>query len=253
MRDKNIAGVLALFFGWLGLHRFYLRQTALGVFSVLFFWTGIPFLVGLIDALVFFTMDKDEFDIKYNRNFVKVIRREKRHYRVREPERKIRETPRPSSKKRENAAKAATHKTAGIQKFKDYDYEGAIEEFQKAIELSPEDITLHFNLACSYSLTEQTEKSFYHLDKAVELGFNDFNKIKTHDALAFIRIQPEFEAFEKNNFRRIPDVKTVREEVLDLNQTGDLLEQLQRLGELRERGLLSDEEFAREKKKLLNT
>ena len=144
-------------------------------------------------------------------------------------------------------------KSSGIEKFKDYDYQGAIEDFQKGLELSPDDVTLHFNLACSYSLTEQTEKSFYHLDRAVTLGFNDYNRIKTHDALAFLRIQPDFEAFEKNNYRLSPNLKAVKEEVLDLNETGDLLEQLKRLGELRERGLLSDEEFIKEKKKLLNT
>ncbi len=251
MRDKNITGVLALFFGWIGLHRFYLRQTAMGVLSIVFFWTGIPALIGFIDALVFFTMDKDEFDIKYNRDFVKVIRRDKRRYRVREQQPQYRDAPRPSSKKRENHARAATLKTAGIQKFKDYDYEGALEDFKQAVELSPRDITLHFNLACAYSLTEQPDESFKHLDKAVELGFNDFQKIKTHDALAFLRVQPGFEAFEDNKFRLSPDLAKVREEVLDLNQTGDLLEQLQRLGELRERGLLSEEEFNREKKKLL--
>ncbi|MDP4712061.1 MAG: NINE protein [Saprospiraceae bacterium] len=252
MRDKNIAGVLALFFGWIGLHRFYLRQTALGVLSIVFFWTGIPALIGFIDALVFFTMDKDEFDIKYNKDFVKVIRSDRRKYRAASRESTYQESA-PSSKKRERPPRASALKSSGIEKFKDYDYQGAIEDFQKGLELSPDDVTLHFNLACSYSLTEQTEKSFYHLDRAVTLGFNDYNRIKTHDALAFLRIQPDFEAFEKNNYRLSPNLKAVKEEVLDLNETGDLLEQLKRLGELRERGLLSDEEFIKEKKKLLNT
>lgn len=252
MRDKNIAGILAIFFGWVGLHRFYLKQKALGVLSAVFFWTGIPFLIGLIDALVFFTMDKDEFDIKYNRDFVKVIRSDRRKYRATNREKDYQQTS-PSSKKRETVVGANALKSSGIEKFKDYDYEAAIEDFKKALELLPEDVTLHFNLACSYSLTEKADLSFHHLDKAVLLGFNDFARIKTHDALAFLRIQPEFEAFEKNNFRLDANLEAIKEEVLDLHQTGDLLDQLKRLGELRERGLLSDDEFNKEKKKLLNT
>jgi len=39
------------------------------------------------------------------------------------------------------------------------------------------------------------------LDKATALGFSDFGKIKTHDALAYLRIQDEFEDFEKNRYR----------------------------------------------------
>ena len=252
MRDKNIAGVLALFFGWIGLHRFYLRQRALGILSVVFFWTGIPALIGLIDALVFFTMDKDEFDIKHNKDFVKVIRSDRRKYRAVGRERTYQEGS-PSSKKKERPLRASALKSSGIEKFKDFDYQGAIEDFQKGLEFAPDDVTLHFNLACSFSLTEQAEKSFYHLDRAVSLGFNDYNRIKTHDALAFLRIHPDFEACEKNNYSLSSNLKATKEEVLDLNETGDLLEQLKRLGELRERGLLSDEEFIREKKKLLNT
>ncbi|HHH50140.1 MAG TPA: SHOCT domain-containing protein [Saprospiraceae bacterium] len=95
---------------------------------------------------------------------------------------------------------------------------------------------------------EQPHLSMVHLSKAVEHGFKDFDKIKTHDALAFVRIQDGFEDFVKNGYKLVKDSKTPDE---NTEETGDLLEQLQKLGELREKGLLTEEEFLEQKKKLL--
>ena len=64
MKDKNVAGILALFFGWLGIHRFYLGQIGLGILYMFFFW--VSWIIALIDAIAFFAMDKVEFDEKYN-------------------------------------------------------------------------------------------------------------------------------------------------------------------------------------------
>lgn len=151
------------------------------------------------------------------------------------------------------------YKQVGIRKFKDYDYDGAIAEFKKVLDIDGKDVPTHFNLACAYSLNENALEAFQHLDKAVEYGFNDFAKIKEHDALAFLRIQAEFEEFEQNGFRLSPPSKTqAQSNQLEspkqdlLSTTPDLLDQLQKLGELREKGLLTDEEFDLQKKKLLN-
>ncbi len=141
------------------------------------------------------------------------------------------------------------YKSSGIKKYKEYEYDAAIEDFKKALEIDERDIAVHFNIACAYSLTEQKEKSFFHLSKAVELGFKDQEKIKTHDALAFLRIQDEFEAFEANGYRMTANMKAGKEEVLEENSA--LLEQLQQLAALRDKGLLTEEEFLLQKKKLL--
>lgn len=141
-------------------------------------------------------------------------------------------------------------KNSGVEKYKDYDYDGAIEDFNKALQINPDDIAVHFNLACAYSLTEQKEKSFEHLDKAVSLGFADFDKIKSHDALAYLRIQDEFVEFEKNNFRLNQQSGPVNSGPT-LAENQNLLEQLKRLAELREQGLLTEEEFSLQKKRLL--
>ncbi len=92
---------------------------------------------------------------------------------------------------------------SGHAKYKEYDYKGAIEEFSKALELNPKDKVAHFNIACCYSLEEQASKSFVHLDQAVANGFKDFERIKTHDGLAYLRVQKQFDSFEKNGFRLV--------------------------------------------------
>jgi TM2 domain-containing membrane protein YozV len=260
MKDKNVAGILALFLGWLGVHRFYLGQIGLGIFYLMFFW--IMWIVALIDALVFFSMDKEEFDIKYNKKFFQATPRrdtdfDRRQYRHRERY-DARGARRDAGKERRGQAKqyerpqpkpSNQFKISGINKYKEYDYDGAIEDFLKALEIDPKDIALHFNLACAYSLNEDAQKSFFHLDKAISYGFNDFKRIKEHDALAYLRIQPGFEDFEKNGFRLVPSLDAPKEEPLE--SPADLLEQLKKLGELREKGLLTEEEFANQKRKLL--
>jgi tetratricopeptide (TPR) repeat protein len=148
------------------------------------------------------------------------------------------------------------YKVNGIKKYKEFDLDGAIEDFKKGLEINPKDISLHFNLACAYSLTEQVDKAYMHIDRAVALGFNDFEKLKTHDDLAFVRIQDRFEAFQKNGYRlELPAVETENTQIPEIPkeetiQDDMLLAQLKRLAELRDRGLLSEQEFAIEKRKL---
>ena len=147
-------------------------------------------------------------------------------------------------------AKALPYKTKGVEEYKNYHYDDAIENFQKALEYNDKDVATHFNLACSYSLTEQADKAFEHLDKAVQLGFNDADKINTHDAFAFLRVQDKFQAFKNNGYRlggRMKQTQTVEVE----QEEGNLLENLKRLAEKRQKGLLSEQEFLLEKKKLL--
>ncbi len=257
MKDKNAAGFLALFTGYLGIHRFYLGQVGLGIVYFLLMFTGISFILGLIDAISFFTMDQDKFDVKYNphlfeRKLEADFYRNTYNYKEQRQPRQQRENAPPPRQQKTAAPRPPNVglKNSGVEKYKDFDYEGAITDFEKALEANPRDIAVHFNLACAYSLMENTEKSLFHLDKAVGFGFNDAKRIKEHDALAFIRVQPQFENFAQNGFRLAPQLVEPKADDL-LSTTPNLLEQLKRLGELRERGLLTEDEFASQKKKLL--
>ena len=229
------------------------------LFCVLFFagMLNKPIIIG---AFVFYMIYKNSKKNKERPDSGRDYHRQNRRYSRRYERPEERPTKRPTEQKpryrnhtsRQRKApirqvpKNNPFRSSGLEKFRDYDYEGAIEDFKKALQINNNDIAVHFNLACSYSLTEQKDKALYHLDRAVGLGFKDFDKIRTHDALAFLRIQDEFEDFEKNGFRLTP-----KQEHNIPTENSSLLDQLSKLAELRERGLLSEEEFISQKKKLL--
>lgn len=66
MKNRGIAIVLALLLGGLGVHRFYVGRITSGFFMLLFFWTFIPALIALYDAIMFAVMGEDGFNKKYN-------------------------------------------------------------------------------------------------------------------------------------------------------------------------------------------
>lgn len=66
MKSKTTAGVLALFLGGLGVHKFYLGQGGLGILYLLFCWTFIPAFIAFFEAIILFTMTDAAFNAKYN-------------------------------------------------------------------------------------------------------------------------------------------------------------------------------------------
>lgn len=70
MRDKHIAFLLAVIFWWAGFHRFYLWNYFIGFLYLIFFWTFIPFVFAILEALYFLILSKNEFDIKYNYDYM---------------------------------------------------------------------------------------------------------------------------------------------------------------------------------------
>jgi TM2 domain-containing membrane protein YozV len=49
-KDEMVGFLLALFLGCFGAHHFYLRRNTAGVIYLLFFWTGITAILGLIEC-----------------------------------------------------------------------------------------------------------------------------------------------------------------------------------------------------------
>ncbi len=244
MKKKIVAAAFGFFLGAFGVHRFYLGQVGLGILYILLSITGISAILGVVDAILFLSMDDRSFDRKYNKH----IRQED----DRVPDRRTRHQEAPRTARTDRTRQAAPrnnpHKTSGMERYKDYDFEGAIKDFNKALTINPRDVAVHFNIACAYSITENKDKAFYHLSKAVENGFDNVDKIREHDALAFLRIQEEFNQFARNGYRINPVANTSNPEP---EISGDLLEQIKRLGEMREKGFLTQDEFLAQKKKLL--
>lgn len=69
MKNKTTAGVLALLFGGLGVHKFYLGKIGYGILYLLFCWTFIPSLVSLIEGIMILTSTDEAFNQKYNTVF----------------------------------------------------------------------------------------------------------------------------------------------------------------------------------------
>lgn len=220
MKRKWVAVMLAIFLGGFGIHRFYLRQPEMGiVYLAIYLWTRvfsvfnfpIATILGWIDAYRYMMMDHNEFDRRYNsHNF-----RDRYGNRRQAPQRTstgryivieddVKPKDRSFSNKYRNQKErkeSEVFKQSGIKKFKNFDIEGAISDFEKALHLNPDDPATHFNVACAYSIEERALDAFRHIDQAFALGFSDRAKVLTHEALAFIRIMPPFEKFKANQFR----------------------------------------------------
>lgn len=60
-KNKLIAALLALFLGDFGIHHFYLENNRAGILSVIFFWTGIPWIIGIVQGIMMLLESDEEF------------------------------------------------------------------------------------------------------------------------------------------------------------------------------------------------
>ncbi|MBK9016435.1 MAG: NINE protein [Saprospiraceae bacterium] len=247
MKNKTTAGIYALLFGPIGLHRFYLGERKLGKFyliaTILLFMFSIRVdgpvvmimgIVSFIDAVLLFSMGQEEFNEKYNQRYLN------------RPRQVAEAAPRYQAKPAAVPAETPNPwKAAGIEKFKDYDYDGALEDFKKSLTIKYDDPAVHFNLACCYSLNERPDPAFFHLTKAVHFGFVDFDKIERHEGLAYLRTQPEFRDFVKKGYQLHSAQPEQAPDLLTQTPTAkpSLLDQIKRLSDLREQGILTEEEY----------
>jgi len=65
MKSRTTAGMLALFLGGLGVHRFYLDKWVTGLLYLIFCWTFVPAVIALIEAIRFFAMSDASFAKSY--------------------------------------------------------------------------------------------------------------------------------------------------------------------------------------------
>lgn len=285
MKNKMIAALLALFFGGFGVHKFYLRDPGAGIFYIMLmvFSSRLMFpisnILGVIDAIALFTMSQEKFDKKYNQRGNQQQSRRGRQRNGRPGYRDQRRTetrnrrnqqyePQPTRRReptrKRNVIKDNPFKKSGLKHLEEYELDLAEDELLKAIELSPDDQEIHYGLAKLFSLTEKKDKAYLHLSQAVQKGMVGKDQIMNDDELAYLRIQDDFDAFKANGFMHPPrksgqsanDDEPRRQQNApireDLLQDDLLLSQLNKLAELRKKGLLSEQEFQEEKVKLLN-
>jgi tetratricopeptide (TPR) repeat protein len=58
--------------------------------------------------------------------------------------------------------------------------------------LRPDDSLVHYNLACSYSLTDQFDLAAEALETAINLGYRDFEWMRKDPDLKKLHAQPEY-------------------------------------------------------------
>lgn len=279
MKNKTTAGILALFLGGIGVHRFYLGQAGLGILHLIFCWTFIPSFVAFIDAIIFFTNSEEVFDAKYNYKYMAttLYHNQKGQQAAASPQIIINNntaggnmtqgpaqtshsTPTANSNAnrppvaKQVPAKSATPKKdpfekKGDLKYEDYDFDGAIADYLKSLNVRSKNPEVHFKLSCLYSIMEKVDSSFFHLSKAVEQGYFDFEKIKTHDHLAYLRTQqPEFDYFVAAGYKLEGKKK---KPTPTLNLSDEVISRIEKLAELRDKGIINDEEFQDQKGRLL--
>lgn len=261
-KSKTTAAILSLFGGIFGLHKFYLNDPGSGMFyAILGMVTrgliGFPvsILLGVLDAVRLFSMSSQQFDAKYNKRKVSrgQNRAKQRPTRARTASRDVRMERQRQKNNNTISRKQRSNpfRKSADQKYKEYDLEGALEDYAKATEITPADKEMHFNMACIYSLLEKPEDSLIHLEQAIDMGYKNLENIKTVDELAFLRIQPEYDDFIANGYKRGARKKSVPPPKDDLLQDDLLLAQLNKLKELRSKGMLSEKEYVYEKEKLM--
>lgn len=65
IKSKVAAGLLAIFLGGLGVHKFYLGKPIQGILYLLFCWTGIPAIIALIEGILYLVSSDEAFAAKY--------------------------------------------------------------------------------------------------------------------------------------------------------------------------------------------
>lgn len=65
VRSKVLAGILAIFLGGLGIHKFYLNKVGFGIVYLLFCWTTIPSIIGLVEGIVYLCSSDYNFQINH--------------------------------------------------------------------------------------------------------------------------------------------------------------------------------------------
>ncbi len=71
-------------------------------------------------------------------------------------------------------------------------FESGLRVDERLAELRPSDSLVHYNLACSYSLTDKVELALQALEQALNLGYCDFKWLAQDPDLDNVRQHPQF-------------------------------------------------------------
>lgn len=121
-----------------------------------------------------------------------------------------------------------------------------LSSLQKSLSKNSKDPNIHFDLACFYSLIEDKENAYKHLNSAVKNGYKNLNNIKTTPDLKWLRSQDDFKQFEANNYQL--KVASAAENNADF----DYIQELKELAKLKNEGIITNKEFNDLKAKIIS-
>jgi len=64
-KSKTTAGILAILLGGLGVHKFYLGKIGMVILYIVFCWTYIPAIIGVIEGIIYLTSSEEKFYYKH--------------------------------------------------------------------------------------------------------------------------------------------------------------------------------------------
>ena len=62
-----VACLLGIFLGNIGVNEFYMGNIAGGILSIIFCWTGIPAIVGLVKGITYLCETDEQFESRFNK------------------------------------------------------------------------------------------------------------------------------------------------------------------------------------------
>lgn len=64
-KSRSVAILLALFLGGIGGHKFYLGKPGTGLLYLAFFWTFIPAILAVLEAIGYIMSSDEDFERQY--------------------------------------------------------------------------------------------------------------------------------------------------------------------------------------------
>ena len=68
-KSKMVAGILGIFLGGFGAHKFYLGRTGKGFVYLLFSWTYIPSIIGFFEGVSYLLSNEETFARKHDKGY----------------------------------------------------------------------------------------------------------------------------------------------------------------------------------------
>ncbi|PSL41491.1 TM2 domain-containing protein [Planomicrobium soli] len=67
MKSKLAAGLLGIFLGDFGVHKFYLGKPKTGLLYLAFCWTAIPAIIGFIEGVSYLLQSEEKFQATHGK------------------------------------------------------------------------------------------------------------------------------------------------------------------------------------------